>query len=171
MLRRIEFQRHVQEEDHVTVTRRQFLSTGTLVGLSAVFPTDGIISVFAQQPDAGQHEHFKVPPEIQPDERLTEENFSRYLNSDFRFSTSPFTAVSLQLVNVKRWEASDTPQAQKTKLDSFSVLFKGPQKPALESNVYQVTHDGMGTFELFISPVNDRKKQRIYQAVFTRFSS
>ena len=155
----------------MTVKRRQFLSTGTLVGLSAVFPRLGIISVFAQQPDAGQHEHFKVPPEIQPDERLTEENFSRYLYSEFRFSTSPFTAVSLQLVNVKRWEASDTPQAQKTKLDSFSVLFKGPRKTALESKIYQVNHLWMGTFELFISPVDDRKKQRIYQAVFNRFQS
>jgi len=131
----------------------------------------GIISVFAQEPDAGQRGQFKVPPEIRPDERLTEENFSRYLYSEFRFSTSPFTAVSLQLVNVKRWEAPDTPQVQETKLDSFSVLFKGPRKTALESKTYQVTHDRMGTFELFISPVNERKKQRIYQAVFTRFSS
>ena len=154
----------------MTVSRRQFLSTGTLVSLSAVFPGQGIISVFAQQPEAGQHGQFKVPPEIQADERLTEENFSRYLYSEFRFSTSPFTAVSLQLVNVKRW-APDTPQAQKTKLDSFSVLFKGPRKTALESNTYQVTHDWMGTFELFISPVNDRKKERIYQAVFNRFQS
>ena len=155
----------------MTVSRRQFLSTGTLVSLSAVIPRHGIISVFAQQPDAGQHGHFKVPPGIQPDERLTEDNFSRYLYSEFRFSTSPFTEVSLQLVNVKRWEAQDTPQAQKTKLDSFSVLFKGPRKTALESNTYQVTHDWMGTFDLFISPVNDRKKQRIYQAVFNRFQS
>ena len=155
----------------MTVSRRQFLSTGTLVSLSAVLPMQGIISVFAQEPDIGQPGRFKVPPEIQPDERLTEENFSRYLYSEFRFATAPFTAVSLQLVNVKRWEASDTPQAQEIKLDSFSVLFKGPRKTALESKIYQVTHDSMGTFELFISPVNERKKQRIYQAVFTRFSS
>jgi uncharacterized protein DUF6916 len=155
----------------VTVSRRQFLSTGTLVSLSAVIPRQGIISVFAQEPDAGQLGQFKVPPGIQPDERLTEDNFSRYLYSEFRFSTSPFTEVSLQLVNVKRWEAQDTPRAQKTKLDSFSVLFKGPRKTALESNTYQVTHDWMGTFDLFISPVNDRKKQRIYQAVFNRFQS
>jgi hypothetical protein len=131
----------------------------------------GIISVFAQEPDTVQHRQFKVPPEIVPDERLTEENFSKYLYSEFRFSTSPFTAVSLQLVNVKRWEAQDTPQAQKIPLDSFSVLFKCPPKTALESKIYQVTHDGMGTFELFISPVNDRKTQRIYQAVFNRFRS
>jgi len=152
----------------VTVSRRQFLSTGTLVSLSAVIPRHGIISVFAQQPDAGQHGHFKVPPGIQPDERLTEENFSRYLYSEFRFSTAPFTAVSFRLVNVKRW-APDTPQPQTTRLDSFSVFFKGPKKTALESKTYRVTHDWMGTFDLFISPVNDRKTQRVYQAVFNRF--
>jgi hypothetical protein len=155
----------------VTVSRRQFLSTGTLVGLSAVIPGQGIVSVFAQEPDAGQHGQFKVPPEIQPDERLTEENFSRYLYSEFRFSTTPLTAISLQLVSVKRWETAVTPQAQKAKLDSFSVLFKGPKKTVLESKTYRVTHDWMGTFDLFISPVNDRKTQRIYQAVFNRFQS
>jgi hypothetical protein len=154
----------------VTVSRRQFLSTGTLVSLSVVIPRQGIVSVFAQQPETGQHGQFKVPPDIQPDERLTEGNFSRYLYSEFRFSTSPFTAVSLQLVNVKRWEP-DTPQAQMIKLDTFSVLFKGPRKTALESKIYQVTHDWMGIFDLFISPVNDRKTQRIYEAVFNRFQS
>ena len=153
----------------MTVSRRQFLSTGTMVSLSAVIPVRGFVSVFAQQPEAGQQGQFKVPPEIQPDERLTEENFSRYLYSEFRFFTSPLTAVSLQLVNVRRWEP-DMPQVH-TNLDSFSVFFKAPKKMNLESKTYRVTHDWMGSFDLFISPVNERKTQRIYQAVFNRFQS
>jgi hypothetical protein len=144
-----------------------------MVSLSAVIPLKSVVSVFGQQ-QAGSEQMglFKVPAESQADERLTEENFSRYLYSRFRIYTSPLTAINLDLIDVKHWDSASTKQpANAARLDSFSILFRGPRNIALESKIYRITHDQMGTFDLFISPVNDRKKQRLYQAVFNRFKS
>ena len=154
------------------VSRRRFLKVGTMVSLSAVVPLKSVLTVFGQQAGTEQQGLFKVPDEIQVDERLTEETFSRYLNSQFRLYTSPLTAINLELINVKHWDSTSTEHAAKAaKLDSFSVLFRGPRRTALESKTYRITHDQMGTFDLFISPVNDRKNERLYQAVFNRFRS
>ena len=143
-----------------------------MVSLSAVIPLQSVVRVFGQQAGIEQMGLFKVPAESQVDERLTEENFSRYLYSRFRIYTSPLTAINLELINVKRWDPTSTEHASKAaNLDSFSVMFRGPRKTALESRTYRITHDQMGTFDLFISPVNDRKKERVYQAVFNRFRS
>jgi len=161
-----------KEEDHVAVSRRKFLRAGTMVSLSAIIPLKSVISVFAQQSGTDGQGPFKVPAESQADDRLTEENFSRYLYSKFLIYTSPLTAISLELINVKHWDSTSTKHAtEAAKLDSFSVLFRGPRKTALESRTYRITHDQMGTFDIFISPVNDPKKERLYQAVFNRLRS
>jgi hypothetical protein len=161
-----------KEEDHVAVSRRRFLKAGTMVSLSAVIPLKSVISVLGQQAGADRQGFFKVPDESQADERLTEETFSRYLNTKFLFYTSPLTAIGLELIQVKQWDPTSTEKsANAAKLDSFSVLFRGPRKTALESRTYRITHDQMGTFDLFISPVNDPKKVRLYQAVFNRLRS
>jgi len=126
-------------------------------------------SIFGQI-EAGQRELFKVPPESDADQlsSLTEETFSLYVNTRFRIYTSPLTAINLELIKVKRWERPSQQQsASAPQLDCFSVVFRGPRKIALESGTYKVEHYQMGSFDLFISPVNDRKKRR-YQAVFNR---
>ena len=100
---------------------------------------------------------------------MTEEIFSTYLNTQFRIYTSPLTVINLELIEVKRWEPSSQPKsANAAQLDCFSVVFRGPRNVALESRIYRIEHDRIGSFELFISPVNDRKEQRRYQVVFNR---
>jgi len=154
----------------VAVSRRKFLKAGTMVSLSAVIPLKSVVSVLGQQAGTERPELCKVPAESQADESLTEEVFSRYLDSKFLIYTSPLTAISLQLINVKHLDSTSTRHtARATKLDSFSILFRGPRRTVLESKSYRITHDQMGTFDLFISPVNDSKKQRLYEAVFNRF--
>ena len=153
----------------MAVSRRKFLKAGTMVSIATVIPLKGVVSVFGQQTGTNPEALFKIPAESVPDERLTEEAFSRHLYSKFRIYTTLVTVIDLELINVKRWDTTATKHESKTvKLDSFSVLFRGPQATAIESRTYRITHDQMGTFDLFISPVNDRKKERLYQAVFNR---
>ncbi len=144
-----------------------------MVSLSAMVPLNSVVSAFGKQDDTPhQSGLFKVPTEAQTDDRFTEENFSRYLNTNFLIYTTPLTGIRLQLVSVMRFEVdSKKVEAKHAKLDSFSVLFRGPRKAPLESKIYRISHDQMGTFDLFISPVNDSKKERTYQAVFNRFQS
>ena len=153
------------------VARRDFLRAGTMLSFSAVIPMQSVVSVLAMQ-DGTDQGAFKIPAEAQSDERLTQENFARHLYSTFRIETSPFTAIDLQLIEVKDGNSASAKQAaKKAERESFSVLFRGPRRVSLESRTYTFKHDQMGTFDLFISPVDDRKKQRTYQAVFSRFRS
>lgn len=142
-----------------------------MLSLSAVIPVQSVVSVLAMQ-DGTDRGAFKIPAEALSDERLTQENFAKYLYSTFRIETSPFTSIVLQLIDVKDGNSASTKQAgKKTERESFSVIFLGPRRVSLESKTYTFTHDQMGTFDLFITPVDSRKKQRTYQAVFSRFRS
>jgi hypothetical protein len=153
----------------MTFSRREFVKTGAMMGLSAVAALKGAISVFGQQASFEQDRLFKLPDESQADERLTEETFSRYVSTTFRIYTSPLTAINVELIKVSRRESPASEGSAKTpELDCFSVVFRGPRKLALQSRTYRVEHDQMGAFDLFITPVDDHKKQRRYQAVFNR---
>jgi len=160
----------------VAISRRKFLKAGTMVSLSAVISTNSVIDALGQETEPAQKGLFKIPEGNDTDERLTEETFARYVNTQFLIYTSPFTAIKLELIKVSRWEPNSTKAAAKLTvktpdIDSFSILFRGPRKTELGSKIYKITHDQMGTFDLFISPVGDRKNERLYQAVFNRFRS
>ena len=157
----------------MVVSRRSFIKAGTLSGVSAIISFESVVTALGQESSARQEDLFRIPDGIRSDEQLSEETFLRYIDTQFLVYTSPFTAVKLRLVGVNRWEPSsatalDGRKTNSPERDSFSVMFRGPIKSLLESRTYRITHDQMGTFDLFISPVNDRKKDRIYQAVFNR---
>lgn len=154
----------------MTLSRRKFVKTGAMMGLSAVAVLRGSASVFGQEAAVEQRGLFKIPVEIQTEiDRLSEEAFSRHISSNFRVYTSPLTAINLQLIKVSRWEGAPSEKPAKgPTLNGFSVVFLGPRKLSLESRTYRVEHDWMGAFDLFLTPVDDHKKQRHYQAVFNR---
>ncbi|MFY9607463.1 MAG: twin-arginine translocation signal domain-containing protein [Blastocatellia bacterium] len=153
----------------MTVSRRNFVKTGAMMGISAVTMLKGVGRVFGQQQNAEQEGLFKVPVESQADYRLTEETFSQYINTKFRIQISPLNAVNLKLIKVRRRQPpSHVKTAETVKLDCYSVVFRGPRGLVLESKTYQVEHDQIGAFELFIAPVNDHKNERRYEAVFNR---
>jgi len=49
----------------------------------------------------------------------------------------------------------------------FAVMFRDPHGQRLQQDTYQVVHDTLGTFDLFIVPVNRRQKAGYYEAVFS----
>ena len=156
----------------MTVSRRKFVKAGAMMGLSVVALRSGG-SVFGQQSTVEQGGLFQIPAETQAEiQRFSEVVFSQYISTKFRIYTSPLTAVDLELIKVSRRESPSSDQPAKSaktpKLDCFSVVFRGPRNRPLESSTYRVVHDQMGTFYLFITPVDDHKKQRRYQAVFNR---
>ena len=53
--------------------------------------------------------------------------------------------------------------------DTFSVMLEGPAEAALEQGVYEFEHDSLGSFPLFIVPVDlPQSGTQRYQAVFNR---
>ena len=153
-------------------SRRRFLRAGTRASLFVIVPLKSVVSVFAQQATADRPDLFRIPIESQTDplNSLTEETLSGYLNTRFQVHTSSARAINLELIKVEGWRPTSAvaKSANAANLECFSALFRGPRRRALESGTYKITHDQLGAFELFITPVNDHKKEQLYEAVFNR---
>ena len=155
-------------------SRREFLSAGTRASLFAIIGLKSVVSALGQQGEADRPGLFRIPIESQTDplNSLTEEIFSRYLNTRFQVHMSSGTAISLELIKVTGWQpTSAAKSANVLDLDCFSALFRGPRRRALASGTYRFAHDQMGDFDLFMTPVNDHTKEQLYEVVFNRLRS
>lgn len=98
-------------------------------------------------------------------ESLTRELFARYLHTKFRLSPAPATFVETELV-----EVSSDDQSMIEGFDRFSLVFQGPPENYLQQRIYQMEHDEMGTFELFLVPIRQDRHGFYYQAIFNRLT-
>jgi hypothetical protein len=100
---------------------------------------------------------------------LTEEEFSKHLNSRFLFSSNAeATPVELQLVQVKSYAKKDE---ETQRMERFSAFFEGPANNSLPQLTYRVAHEQMGEFDLFIVPIGKSENGFRYEAVFNYFKS
>ena len=95
---------------------------------------------------------------------LTEEEFSKHLNTQFRVKSDP--SLELELDQVKGYLSGENEQQG---MERFSAFFRGPSDHMLPQNVYSLEHDRMGAFELFLVPVAKDEKGFRYEAVFNYF--
>jgi len=84
--------------------------------------------------------------------------FAGHLNSTFRVRHEPTT--ELELVEV--FDGSTHGHV------NFSLLFRGPLQPLLPQQIYPVEHAALGSFDLFIVPIQRDAQGLKYQAVFNR---
>jgi len=95
---------------------------------------------------------------------LTEAEFSKHVNTKFRVASEP--PIELELVEVKGYLSKAHEQ---TGMERFSAFFNGPREPFLRQRVYELEHDQMGAFELFLVPIAEDKNGFRYEAVFNYF--
>ncbi|MEI2385949.1 hypothetical protein [Breoghania sp. JC706] len=50
---------------------------------------------------------------------------------------------------------------------AFSLLFQGPQDPALPQGLYPIRHEAIGELPLFLVPVGSLGEDKGYEAIFT----
>jgi hypothetical protein len=100
---------------------------------------------------------------------LTEEEFSKHVNSNFRFaSDADATPVELRLAEVKSYAKKDE---ETQGMERFSAFFEGPADNSLPQLTYRVAHEQMGEFDLFIVPIGKSENGLRYEAVFNYFKS
>jgi len=96
---------------------------------------------------------------------LTEQEFSKHVDTDFRVKLDTPEPVNLRLVEVKSYKKKDEEHGG---MERFSLFFTGrgnlvPQK------TYSVSHDEMGEFELFLVPIGRTEDGFRYESVFNYF--
>jgi hypothetical protein len=97
---------------------------------------------------------------------LTEEEFSKHLNTKFRFKPDADTEIELELNQVKSYSSR---HQEHEGMERFSAFFVGAGQPFLPQMTYQVEHEQMGEFELFLVPVTHTEGAFRYEAVFNYF--
>jgi hypothetical protein len=95
--------------------------------------------------------------------------FGAQLNSSFRIHLSPRHIVEVELVDVTERGSTDGKQPWgAVRQERFSIVFRGPPEGLLQQGMYQMQHDHLGAFELFLVPVGRDKDGVYYEAVFNR---
>jgi hypothetical protein len=95
---------------------------------------------------------------------LTEEEFSKHVNTKFRVAGEQ--PVELELKEVQSYSSHAHEQAG---MERFSIFFTGPGDRVLEQKVYSLEHEQMGAFDLFLVPVSRDESGYRYEAVFNYF--
>ena len=93
---------------------------------------------------------------------LTEKEFSQHLNSTFQVKLAD-RELPLELVEVKSYNAGEN---EPDGWERFSIFFTGPGDIRLPQQIYQLVHERMGEFEIFLVPISRNDKGFQYEAVF-----
>ena len=100
------------------------------------------------------------------DAPLTEEEFSRHLNTSFDVLLGDSQRVELKLAEVAGYR--ERPNEEQG-MERFSLFFEGPAEPFLPQATYTLEHERMGTHAIFIVPVARGADGFRYQAVFNYY--
>lgn len=92
---------------------------------------------------------------------LTLATFSPHLETEFRAALGPD-----QFVDLKLTEATDLGSSPIH--ERFSLFFQGPFDRFLAQGLYTMTHAEVGTFDLFLAPIQKGSNGFLYQAIFNR---
>ena len=98
---------------------------------------------------------------------LTEKEFSKHVGSEFQ-TTSAEREVNLKLAEVKAYRPLESEQPG---MERFSVFFDGPPDLLLPQQTYQLRHDQMGDFDIFLTPISKTETGFRYEAVFNYYKT
>jgi hypothetical protein len=95
---------------------------------------------------------------------FTHENTRRYTGDTFQVSLEDGSTVDLILHEVKM--VREKHATRELLRDTFAWHLHGPAAALLPQRTYRVTHQTLGSFDLFIVPLGVGHEQARYEAVF-----
>jgi len=148
----------------MNVSRRKFLLFSGAAVLSAAIVLPGQ-NIFGQSLISDKL--FSLPPESTNDalNYLRREHFESVVNTFFQFQTDEGRAFRLQLLSVENLRREEN-ERQGYSGESFSLIFESSKKSKIAQQNFQVNHDTLGQFMLFIVPVG--LKGNRYEAIINR---
>lgn len=95
-------------------------------------------------------------------ERIEKAAFAENLNTTFRVLLNDAESVELELKEI-------TEKDLDPKQEQFTLVFHGPLQTLLQQRTYQIEHERIGKFDLFLVPIGQSKDGFTYEAIFNRF--
>jgi hypothetical protein len=158
----------------MNTSRRSFLRTGGIMGVTAIFTGRFATLALGQQksnPSLGTGIGNTVPKTatLDPLYHITRAMFTQNLNSKFSFSSgavylADFTLIAVNDLNPPYAKGDGTSTAE-----CFALVFQGPSGLALSQGTYSIRHKTLGSFNLFIVPATvGAKAGRHFEALINR---
>jgi hypothetical protein len=94
-------------------------------------------------------------------ETFTIDTFSGRIGERFRVRFEPDVPVELELVEAQALGPAEGGRAP------FSIVFRGLKEPIYAQHIYPIEHDELGSFELFLVPLEPDASGARYEAIFT----
>lgn len=94
-------------------------------------------------------------------ENLNSHIFSEHLKTTFQVRVRESGLMPLELFEV-------TEKDHSTKLEQFSLVFRGPRTSHLPQGTYTLEHEKLGNLDLFLVPLGPDPAGMRYQAIFCR---
>jgi hypothetical protein len=99
-------------------------------------------------------------------ENLTVEAFQSRIGESFHIRPRPDTDVGAELIEARALGAGRVSGTPRRRVP-FSLSFRTATTGVLPQRIYEVVHDEMGAYEIFLVPVGPDGKGMVYEAIFT----
>lgn len=98
---------------------------------------------------------------------LTQDEFSQHVGTQFTVALTE-SELSLTLAEVKAYTPLESEQPG---MERFSAFFDGPPDLLLQQRTYQLRHEQMGEFDIFLTPIGADANRIRYEAVFNYYKT
>jgi hypothetical protein len=99
-------------------------------------------------------------------ETLTVETFQPRIGQTFRIRPRPDTEIAAELIEARSLGEPGRAIASKRRIP-FTLSFRTTLSPVLPQRIYEVVHDEMGAYDIFLVPVGPDGNGMVYEAIFT----
>jgi hypothetical protein len=99
-------------------------------------------------------------------ETLTIDAFQPRVGETFRIRASPDIDVPAALIEARAVGAGRAAGASEKRIP-FALSFRTPPTPVLPQRIYDVVHDSLGSYEIFLVPIGPDAEGMVYEAIFT----
>lgn len=157
----------------MALSRRDFIRLGSLCVISGGFSLGIVNKVTGQQrtvfPD-NTTTGFAVPFAAQRDPLffMSRQTFSQYLETKFIIDPGFSYPIETTLVEVKDTRSATARKQNTPGQECFMLTFRLEGEKTVKQGTYQVRHDALGTFELFVVPSEESDGRKFLHAVINR---
>ena len=102
-------------------------------------------------------------------ETLTVDVFQPRVGETFRIRPRPEHELEAELIEARALGGgpSRAPSEASRRRTPFSLSFRTSLTAPLPQSIYEVAHDELGSYQIFLVPVGPDGKGMVYQAIFT----